>query len=147
MDKTLDDYGELPEPITEKNVPYYSSHTGTCSCSQVRKAKTIIEHDLIRYVGENTFVSLPINKEVSTIVWVRGKELELWKIPASRNYNKKNTGYLIRKNEIGAFSCQCQGWRMKNKKKQIQKDEAGCSHVLALYWELKRGKFGKKVSA
>ena len=78
--------------------------------TQRAKIKKLIENKCIRYVGNNTYICLPI-----------------------KGYNK--TTYIIRRSDIYecGFECNCQGFQTKVKKGEYPI----CSHIGAVYEYIK----------
>lgn len=102
---------------------------GEMSGGQKSKAIKLCEYDCLRYVGNNTFISLPL--DTKEMVFFEG--INHIKEPYPKDYNKESTPYII-KNNNGVFSCSCQ-WNTKMLKQ--------CAHILALKIEFKRNKWSK----
>ncbi|OGI12479.1 hypothetical protein A3K64_00030 [Candidatus Micrarchaeota archaeon RBG_16_36_9] len=144
-----------PETITEDIVQHYCRHTKELANSQIKKALQFIKHDCINYLGKafenneefkrlktyypeakHIFVCLPLNKaEGHGFLGVN-----LAKKPYDKDYNFSE--YIIYKKQDGTFVCNCQGWTSKEKRGEIIKEGANCSHVLALYYAFKLKRFG-----
>jgi hypothetical protein len=140
--------GEGPAEVTINNVQYWSRHTKELKHSQSSKALKFLEYDCMKYVGfdeefgsKYCFLCLPLNTDEITLV--DGKEFK--KKSYETDYN--NSTYKIFKNSIGEFCCNCQGWDTKNKRSEVPKGGAGCSHVLALFYAFKLKRFGKDHGA
>ncbi len=144
--------------LTLDNVQHYCRHSKELKNTQVSKALKLVEHDCLKYIGDNlvylyqfdkfrdkyaglrtVFVCLPLNTEGSFDFF----GLFLPKKPYRKDYNSSE--YIIFKNEDDTFECNCQGWQTLLKRGEIVPKGANCSHVLALYYCFKlRKKWGTK---
>lgn len=143
---------EGPARVTLENVRYWSKHTKELAGSQVTKALAFLEHDCLQYVGDDdefnskyTFVCLPLNKSDDHQEVVRDQIITFHKKPFEIDYN--NSMYKIYKNGSGNFECNCQGWQTKARRGEIINDGANCSHILALFYAFKIGKFNRQHGA
>jgi len=140
--------GEGPREVNINNVQYWSRHTKELKNSQRSKALKFLEYDCLKYIGideefgsKYCFICLPLNTQDT---WTEdGREFK--KKPYESDYN--SSVYKIFKNSIGEFCCNCQGWDTKNKRNEIPKGGAGCSHVLSLFYAFKIKRFGKDHGA
>lgn len=141
-----------PDVLTLDNVQYWSKHTKELTHRQIEKALFFLEYDCIQYVGDDdefnskyTFVCLPLNTREDCQVYVNGLIRTFGKKVFVEDYNWSD--YKIYKNAEGNFECNCQGWQTKAKRGELVPDGANCSHVLALFYAFKIGKFTRQHGA
>ena len=127
--------GEGYRVLEPHTVRYWCRHTKELKGSQVLKAEQFVEFDCLHYVGNNRFICLPLNTQ-GDFQW--GDRL-LKKKPFVREYNSSE--YLIEKQSDGTFTCNCQGFYTKEKRGEIIKNGANCSHILGLYFAFMLKKF------
>lgn len=129
--------GEGPAVLTVETVRYWSRHTRELKGKQVTKAEHFVRHDCLHYLGNNRFICLPLNTEES--VTFEGRVLV--KRAFGKDYNSSE--YVIDREER-TFRCSCQGWDTKRKRGELVPEGANCSHVLALFYAFKLGRFKKE---
>lgn len=137
---------EGPQEITLENVRFWCKHTKELKGSQIKKAMHFVEHDCIKYVGDDeefsskyTFICLPLNTEEEwCLKGEDGQIKQFHKKPFPIFYNSSD--YKIYK-ENGRFTCNCQGHHTRESRGEGGKDGCSCSHVLALFFMFKLKKF------
>lgn len=129
--------GEGPLAFTVDTVRYWSRHTRELKGNQVTKAEHFVRYDCLHYLGNNRFVCLPLN--TSERVVFEGREF--LKRGFGKDYN--NSEYIIDREER-TFRCSCQGWDTKRKRNELVPEGANCSHVLALFYAFKLGRFKRE---
>jgi len=132
--------------LCEGNVQHYCKHGKELKQPLRLKSKLFLEHDCVKYLGDDvefgnrhTFVVLPLNTDDFCVV--DGRSFS--KVPFSRDYNY--SAYKVVKTGLGVFECNCQGWQNRFRRGEMLMDGCHCSHVLALFYAFKLGKF-KKVN-
>lgn len=134
---------EGPSHLGVDNVQFWCKHARELERPHVSKAKRFLEFDCVRYVGEEneydqkgSFVVLPLNSDESAVDVETGVVFQ--KRPYPKDYN--STVYTIVKND-GKFICNCQGWTFRERQGRGGRDGCSCSHVLALFFAFKIGRF------
>ena len=141
---------EGPKTITEDNVVFWDKHGKLLQGDQAKKAHLLLLYDCIKYVGHDeefgklSFIVLPLNRERFWHEIVNGEDTVFEKKPFSRDYNKSS--YKIFRGADARFVCQCQGWNTKERKGEGEESGCQCSHVLALFFAFKVGRFGSARS-
>jgi len=134
---------EGPAEFTEDNVQHWCKHARQLEKPHVNKAKRLLCFDCVRYVGDDneyamkcSFIVLPLNTDDHVIDDDTGREF--FKKPYPKDYN--STLYTIVREE-GRFVCNCQGWSYRERRGDGGADGCSCSHVLALFFCFKIGRF------
>lgn len=110
----------------------WSKTAGELNGGQRSKALKLVQYNCIQYLGDNIFLSLPIDTHSSMEYAGR----TFYKVAADKDYNKDPTPYRMHR-LLGSdeFVCTCQ-WNTKM--------HLPCAHILALKLCFKMRKFGGK---
>jgi hypothetical protein len=144
-----------PDRTDDDTIQFYDKYTSELKRTTAHKIKALLEYDCFRYIGNNTFLSLPLN--TSEFVFHDGRFLT--KIPYTKDYNRDNIPYILRKfpvldpngqpmrNEKGramwGFCCSCQGWLMASKYGKLNEYGINCAHILGLIGAFKEKRFAR----
>ena len=129
---------EGPREITTDNVMHWSRHAKSLTGSIKSKAQRFLELDLVRYMGNNKFICLPLNTEEFHEFELDGESYNMFKKPHVLDYN---TSEYVMQNKSGRFECSCQGWAAKERRGESHAEGCNCSHTLALFLAFKTKRF------
>ena len=117
---------EGPKEITKNNVIYWDPvFCELRGQGFAKKAHLFLLYDCIKYMGQGTFVCLPLNRENAVAI---GNHV-FTKKAFKTDYNWSS--YELKK--IGqAWSCNCQGHSTRIKRGAGRPDGVNCSHTLSL---------------
>lgn len=134
---------EGPASFTEDNVQFWSKHARELEKPHISKALKFLRFDCVRYVGDDneydqkgSFVCLPLNSAESVVD--EDTTRTFFKKAYPKDYN--STIYTIVRSE-GRFVCNCQGWTFRERQGRGGRDGCSCSHILALFFAFKIGRF------
>lgn len=130
----------------DNEVQYFDEWKGELTKSQKHKAEQLINYDCVRYIGNGTFIVLPLNLDIFTMFL----DFRHDKKPFNRNYNN-NVHVMVKDPEYG-WRCTCQGYVTKEKslKAGLSPNKPFCSHLYSLMLSFKANRFSherKEVNA
>lgn len=130
----------------------YSAEQRELHGSLFLKALKFVKYDCIHYISDKhiysgegkAFVVLPLNSKDHFIY----EGYKLSKTPFERDYNF--TAYVVtvtynRFTKENFLHCNCQGWKDKDNKGEVEPEGVMCSHALALKLFWKRQFFERKL--
>ena len=133
--KTINDFIR-PDPH-DNGVQSYDEFRGELTHDQRDKSDDLQLYGCIRYIGDGKFICLPLNMETETFFcgsWYPKK-------PFKTFYNTKT--YLLVKDPLFNFRCNCQGFTTKEKafKSGLSPNPPFCAHVHALLVSFRNHQF------